>query len=70
MLPRTWKRLQLLWRALSGRSTLEREMDEELRFHLENRAADLARSGMPPAEAARSDASECRWSANVLFESV
>jgi len=53
MLPRTWKRLQLLWRALSGRSTLEREMDEELRFHLENRAADLARSGMPPAEAAR-----------------
>jgi hypothetical protein len=28
-------------------------MDEELRFHLESRAADLARSGVPPAEAAR-----------------
>ena len=47
------KRLRLLWRALSGRSTLEHDMDEELRFHLESRAADLARSGLPPAEAAR-----------------
>ena len=47
------KRLRLLWRALSGRSSLEGDMDEELRFHLESRAADLARSGVPPAEAAR-----------------
>ena len=47
------KRLRLLWRALSGRSTLEHDMDEELRFHLESRAVDLARSGLPPAEAAR-----------------
>ena len=47
------KRLRLLWRALSGRSTLEHDMDEELRFHLESRALDLARSGLPPAEAAR-----------------
>src|ERR1039458_10465976 len=47
------KRLRLLWRALSGRSTLEHDMDEELRFHLESRAADLARSGVAPAEAAR-----------------
>jgi putative ABC transport system permease protein len=53
MLKRALKRLQLLWRALSGRSTLERDMDEELRFHLESRAADLARSGVPSAEAAR-----------------
>ena len=28
-------------------------MDEELRFHLESRAADLARSGVSPAEATR-----------------
>jgi len=49
----TLKRLQLLWRALSGRSGLERDMDEELRFHLESRAADLARSGVPAPEAAR-----------------
>ncbi|MGD0361901.1 MAG: ABC transporter permease [Bryobacteraceae bacterium] len=53
MLKQTLKRVRLLWQALSGRTTLERDMDEELRFHLESRAADLARSGMPPAEAAR-----------------
>ena len=47
------KRLRLLWRALSGRPAMERDMDEELRFHVETRAADLARSGVPPAEAAR-----------------
>ena len=53
MLKRALKRLQLLWRALAGRPALARDMDDELRFHLECRAADLARSGMPPAEAAR-----------------
>ncbi|HLY17823.1 MAG TPA: ABC transporter permease [Bryobacteraceae bacterium] len=47
------KRLQLLWRALTGRSTLERDMDDELRFHLETRAADLVRAGVSAAEAAR-----------------
>ena len=47
------KRLRLLWRAVFGRTTLERDMHEELRFHLESRAADLARSGASPAEAAR-----------------
>ena len=29
-----FKRWRLLWRALSGRPTLESGMDEELRFHL------------------------------------
>jgi len=47
------KRLQLLWRALAARSTLERDMDDELRFHLETRAADLERSGVAAHEAAR-----------------
>lgn len=47
------KRLQLLWRALSRRSTLECDMDDELRFHLESRAADLVRAGLPAHEAAR-----------------
>jgi putative ABC transport system permease protein len=46
-------RLHLLWRGLFKRSALEREMDDELRFHLESRAADLARSGVPPGEADR-----------------
>lgn len=47
------KRLQLLWRALIRRSALEDDLADELRFHLEIRAADLARSGMPAPEAAR-----------------
>ena len=47
------KRLQLLWRALAARSSLERDMDDELRFHLETRAADLERSGVAAHEAAR-----------------
>jgi len=53
MLKRSLKRVRLFWRAISGRAALERDMDDELRFHLESRAADLARSGVPPAEAAR-----------------
>ncbi|HXM44547.1 MAG TPA: permease prefix domain 1-containing protein, partial [Bryobacteraceae bacterium] len=47
------KRLRLLWQALSGRATLERDIADELRFHLESRAADLTRSGVAPTEAAR-----------------
>ncbi|HET6176826.1 MAG TPA: ABC transporter permease [Candidatus Sulfotelmatobacter sp.] len=39
--------------ALFHRSRIEGEMDEELRFHIENRAEDLERSGVPRAEAER-----------------
>jgi predicted permease len=39
--------------AVLRRSRLEREMDAELRFHLEAHAADLVRAGMPAAEAVR-----------------
>ena len=53
MLKRMLKRCNCSGGALSGRPTLEHDMDEELRFHLESRAADLVRSGVPPAEAAR-----------------
>jgi putative ABC transport system permease protein len=38
-------------RALLGRRRLERELEEELRFHLEMRAESLRASGLPPAEA-------------------
>ena len=48
MLPR----LRSLWRALSGRAPVEREMDAEFRLHMELRAEDLVRGGMSP-EAAR-----------------
>lgn len=38
---------------LLGRERLDRSMEEELRFHITERAADLQRSGVPVAEAER-----------------
>src|SRR5262249_49256386 len=38
---------------IAHRSTVERDMDEELRFHVESYAADLVRDGVSPAEAQR-----------------
>ena len=35
------------------RSRMEREMDDELRFHVEARAEDLVRSGVPRSQAMR-----------------
>src|SRR5687767_11124317 len=46
-------RLRSLWRGLSRRLTIEAEMTEEFRLHLELRTADLIRAGLAPAEAAR-----------------
>jgi putative ABC transport system permease protein len=40
-------------RKLTRRARLEREMRDELAFHVQARAEDLARSGMPEAEALR-----------------
>src|SRR6267143_2279143 len=40
-------------RAVTRRSRMEREMDKELRFHIEAFAEDLVRSGVPRAEALR-----------------
>ena len=44
-----WARL----RALAGRRRLERDIDEELRFHLEKREADYASNGLTSGEARR-----------------
>ena len=41
------------FRAASRRNRLERDMENELTHHLECMNADLVRSGIPPAEAAR-----------------
>src|SRR5215469_1003204 len=41
------------FRAATSRSRLEREMDEELAFHLEKYTEELVRSGVPAGEAAR-----------------
>src|SRR3982750_85309 len=40
-------------RALFRRGSMERDLDDELRFHLERETEKLVRSGMSPADAAR-----------------
>jgi putative ABC transport system permease protein len=47
------RRLSSLWRTVLRRDSFEDEMRDEMQFHLESRAADLVRRGLPPAEAAR-----------------
>lgn len=48
-----WSRLRFWLRAVLRRSRMEREMDAELRFHVEARAGDLVRSGVRREEALR-----------------
>jgi predicted permease len=49
----SWNQFRSWLRATSRRSRMEREMDSELRFHLEACAEDLVRSGVPGEEAMR-----------------
>jgi predicted permease len=48
-----WSRLKSWTRSVLGRQRLEADMESEIRFHLEARAADLARAGLNPREAMR-----------------
>jgi putative ABC transport system permease protein len=48
-----WSRLRSLAGVLLRRDRFEREMRDEVRFHIEARAADVAGTGLPPAEAMR-----------------
>ena len=48
-----WNRLRSWLHATLRRSTLEREMDTELRFHVEAHAEELVRQGVPRQEALR-----------------
>ena len=41
------------WRRLWRQSALERDLDNELRFHVEQHAADLVTRGLEPGEAMR-----------------
>lgn len=50
---KAWAQIRSWTWALIGRRRMEREMDEEMRFHLEARAADLVRQGVPAHEAKR-----------------
>ena len=47
------KRLRLWTRALFAKRTVERELDEEMRFHIDMEAAKHARAGLPAGEARR-----------------
>ena len=50
---RSVSRLRSWVRSAFHRSTLEREMDDELRFHIDQYVDDLVRTGVPVAEARR-----------------
>jgi hypothetical protein len=45
--------LRSLFRAIRRRGRFEADMETEMQFHLERRADDLVRRGVPPAEAVR-----------------
>jgi len=45
--------MRSLWHKFTRRRRLEREMRDELAFHIQARADDLARTGLTPAEAQR-----------------
>src|SRR5437868_2723356 len=78
---RAWNSLRLLLRTLVQRDIVDRELDAELRFHLEEQVAENLAAGMTPAEARRAAliamggmtqiAEECREARNVgLAETV
>jgi predicted permease len=48
-----WSRLKSWLRSTFGRRRLEQDMDAEVRFHLESRAADLMQQGLTSEEATR-----------------
>ncbi len=45
--------LRSFWNALWNRSQMKRELDDEMLFHVESRAKDLLRSGLPREDAYR-----------------
>jgi predicted permease len=53
MLSRVWSEVRYRLRALVRRGALDRDLAEELRFHLERETEKLVRAGVPPREARR-----------------
>lgn len=45
--------LRLWWNAMTNRSRVGREVEEEFKFHVDAYAADLIRQGIAPADAQR-----------------
>src|SRR5580693_8641054 len=48
-----WSRFKSWTRSVLGRKRLEADMESEISYHLEARAADLARAGLNPRDAMR-----------------
>ena len=48
-----WTRLRLWFAALSRRTRFEHELDDELAFHMQSRAEEWERRGLPAAAARR-----------------
>src|SRR5258706_10092811 len=48
---RLWDVLRLRWRSLTGKSAVERELDKELSFHLEQQIEENIAKGMPRPDA-------------------
>ena len=48
---RLWDVMRLRWRSIAGKSAVERELDRELSFHLDQQTEENIAKGMPPAEA-------------------
>ena len=62
-----WAQLRSWTSSLLGRTRMEREMDEEMRFHIEARAADLMKQGVPTAQAACTPLAEReKWDTHAL----
>ena len=47
------KRIRMWLQALTSKRRVERELDEEMRFHIDMEADKHARRGVPPVEARR-----------------
>jgi hypothetical protein len=56
-----WSRFCSWIAAMLRRTSMEREMDDELRFHIEAHAADLVSHGVPPQDAMRQARLEFGW---------
>jgi predicted permease len=56
-----WARFRSWTAAMLRRTRMEREMDEEMRFHIEAHAAALVSRGVPPQEALRQARLEFGW---------
>jgi len=58
---REWTKLRLRLRSLLRRDAVERDLDDELRFHLEEQIAANVASGMTPDDAKYSAMACAGW---------